>query len=84
MCFLERQKSQNIYFRIQPDFGVLRHIYINEHSTELLQLFDDKTVSLSYLVLLPYSAQLARSCSDYGVVYRARSVITIPLANEIS
>ena len=57
---------------------------MNEHSTELLQLFDDKTVSLSYLVLLPSSAQLARSCSDCGVVYSDRSVIIIPSANGIS
>ena len=50
----------------------------------MLQLFDDKTVSLSYFVLLHCSAQLARSCSDCGVVYRDRSVVTIILANGIS
>ena len=28
MCFLERQKPQKYFFRTQPDFGALRHIYI--------------------------------------------------------
>ena len=42
------------------------------------------TKQYRWATLLHCSAQLARSCSDCGVVYRDRSVITIILANGIS